>query len=92
VALTVLAETSLAADRRGPEIVDAATRATSILEAAGNDAPATAAAQFVLARILFEAEPERARALGRSARGGFEAGGPPFESQLAQVEAWLAAH
>jgi tetratricopeptide (TPR) repeat protein/tRNA A-37 threonylcarbamoyl transferase component Bud32 len=92
VALTVLAEVNVAAGRNGPEVEDAAARATSILDAQGGEPTATAAAQFVLARILFEQDAERARMLAESARQAFEAGGPPFHAQRRAVEAWIDAH
>ncbi len=92
VALAVLADVSLAADRTGPDVVESATRAVAILDAAGADPAVLASARFVLARLVVRDDPARAVTLARQAVRGFTAGGTEHDDQRQTVEAWLASH
>jgi tetratricopeptide (TPR) repeat protein/predicted Ser/Thr protein kinase len=71
-----------------------ATRALTIREASNVGPELIAEARFMLARPLWNDEPQRVRAyeLAKQARDAWAALGKGHEERLVEVEAWLAEH
>jgi eukaryotic-like serine/threonine-protein kinase len=91
--LVGLAEVALVEDR-AEEAVEYARRAVSLRETTASPGAEIAVARFVLARSLWAAKHERARALelAAQARDGFRGVGPAAAESLAEVDAWLDEH
>jgi eukaryotic-like serine/threonine-protein kinase len=96
-ALVCLGEVALA-QARPSDAAAAADRAIALRERAGMPAAAVEEARFLLARARWDAsvagDPERAHAvaLADRAREVLRTAGAGWSQELAEVEAWLAAH
>jgi len=83
---------SLLALAQAAEAVESLERAVAIRERVEGDPHDLAAARFLLARALWDARGDRARAVGlaRDARAQYAAEGDRARSEIAEVDRWLA--